>query len=190
MDWIIALAARWIVAVDDLAEAEPLLDALHGSGAAVAFLDLARLIGEVGDPDGLIGELDDEDQSDPLVAIGSLVAACFAAVRADYPSQREAVAARARLSGQANAAYAVIGSAFGADALAFTVRIAGEAIVQLSRHPANMTPLITVESAISMPSSWLAWRLYGDPSRGGELVQRNRSGTPLMMPATIEALAV
>ena len=35
----------------------------------------------------------------------------------------------------------------------------------------------------------LAWALYGDPSRAAELVERNRVGTSLFMPAAIDALS-
>ncbi len=39
-------------------------------------------------------------------------------------------------------------------------------------------------------SSLLAWDLYGDPARGEEIAERNRTGTAMLMPVAFEALGV
>lgn len=67
---------------------------------------------------------------------------------------------------------------------------ARDAIVEyLSRAILDLAPVNTISANLSMPSLYWAWRLYGDPRRGDELVARNRVVHPAFMPADFEALA-
>ncbi|WP_323011122.1 hypothetical protein [Paracoccus sp. (in: a-proteobacteria)] len=192
MDWLADLVARFVVGADDTALAQRQILALDAGGetAARGFLEVCRLVGEAAtDRTGLVSALDDLGNGDVLARIGALVVGSFAAVRADYPARPDAQAARARIAARAEDILEEAGGAFGADVHQFLQRLAGEAIMQVSAIAANRAPLVRVETGLSLPSSALAWDLYGDPSRGEELVARNRSGTPLLMPTRLEALA-
>ncbi len=48
--------------------------------------------------------------------------------------------------------------------------------------------MVTVETGISLPSTLLAYKLYGDPARAGALCDVAGSMTPALMPARFEAL--
>jgi prophage DNA circulation protein len=67
--------------------------------------------------------------------------------------------------------------------------IRGQAVEYLSRLILDLAPVITATANASLPSLVWAWRLYGDPSRAGELVARNQVAHPSFMPLSIEALA-
>jgi prophage DNA circulation protein len=62
-------------------------------------------------------------------------------------------------------------------------------ITYLSRTIIDLAPVVTVEANLSMPSLYWAWRLYADPNRSTELVQRNLIPHPSFFPTTFEALA-
>lgn len=183
--WLSTAAGRLLTAPDDAAVARRLVAA----DTAMALLDLARLIGEAAEPVAAIDALADSDGTAASL-VAELVIQAFASVRLDLPAQPDAVAARGALSERAGAAYAAIGEAFGHEALDFAVRLAGEAMAQLSRIAATRAPLVRVESGISLPSSLAAFDLYGDPGRGEEIAARNRCGTAMLLPARFVALAV
>lgn len=65
----------------------------------------------------------------------------------------------------------------------------GTAVDYLSRLILDLAPVITAESNVPVPSLAWAWKLYGDPTRAGELVARNDVQHPSFMPLVIEALA-
>ncbi|MCA0275873.1 MAG: hypothetical protein LCH86_07715 [Proteobacteria bacterium] len=190
-EWILDLAARLLTEADDVAQARSLgLAMAHPREAgASAYLSLCRLVGEAAEPAAAIAALD-STEADAGIRVGALIVHGFAAVRGGYRSQSDARAARDALSARAEASYPLIGEALGAAALDFAVRIVGEAVVQISRLPASMVPVVRVETAISLPSSLIAYDLYGEPARGGEIVARNKSATPMLMPVLIEALGV
>ncbi len=52
----------------------------------------------------------------------------------------------------------------------------------LSDIAANAVPMVRVETGISLPSSVLAYRLYGDAGRAEGLCGVARSLTPMLMP--------
>lgn len=196
--WIADLAARLVTAADDLVEVRRLTlgMAQAGSAGAQSYLDLCRLVGEAGEPAATLSALEASLEPQPsdaaagqaAIAVGALIVHGFAAVRGDYRSQVEAASARQAMAVRAEAAYPAIGEEFGGDVLDFAVRLVGEAVVQLSRLPASQVPLVRVETGLSLPSSLLAFDLYGDPARGAEIVDRNKTGTPMLMPVQFEAL--
>lgn len=190
--WIEELAGRLLVSGDDGILSGRLLARIKQGGAdgATAFVELARLIGLAGDPAEVIGALPDPAASvqDAGNAVASLIMHGFAVLRLSLPAQQDAAAARDAIAARASAAYEGIGDRLGADALDFAVRFVGETVRQLSTLAATRAPLVRVETGISLPSSLLAWDLYGDPQRGAEIIERNRSGTPMLMPAAFTAL--
>lgn len=192
MDWLDDLVDRFIIDADDATLARQSILGMNQGGAlgAAAFLESCRIVGEAAeDPAALIVALDGLGVGDMAAAIGALVIRTFAAIRADYPSRPDAQAARTSLSVAADAVYDTAGALYGADIMAWLVRLVGVAIVEISAIAAARAPLVRVETGISLPSSLLAYDLYGDPDRGRELVVRNRIGTPFIMPAVLEALA-
>ena len=190
MTWVTALSDRLLVQPDDRSQAARVsIDcALPGVVGASAFLDLCLLIGEAADPAATLSALSESPALTAKDLAGELLILALAMVRGSYAAQSDAVAARDALSIKAQSAYGPIGDAFGYDVLDFVVRLIGQASIELSRIAANRSPLVRVEAGVSLPSSLLAYDLYGDPSRGAEIVKRNRSGTPMLMPAVFEAL--
>lgn len=191
MTWLDDLVTRFVTDAEDAARAQRLAATVAGGGAdaAAAYLDLARLVGESAtDTAGLLAALDDLEDAAVIDRLGIFLVACFAVVRADYAARQDAQAARAALSARADAVIDDAGVAFGADLHAWLVRLAGETVVQISALAASRAPLVRVETGLSLPSSLLAYDLYGDPERGAELVARNRAATPLVMPIALEAL--
>jgi hypothetical protein len=181
---LLELADRLVRDGEDLAR----VAGFAAAGTVGAALDLARLVGEASEPSSF-SDAASKMQPDGVAARYCLaVAGCFAAVRADYPSRQDAIAARARLSTEVADIYPLLGLA-GADAVNFLVRLSGAAVRALSEIAASRAPLVRVETNLSLPSTVLAYDLYAAPERAAELVQRNRSATPLIMPATIEAVA-
>lgn len=190
MEWLNALVDRFILDRDDatLARRSILAVASGGVAGATAFLESCRMIGEAAaDPAELIEALD--AQLVDVDAIGSLVIRTFASVRVTYPSRQDAQAARASLSVAADAVYDVAGSQYGPIVMAWLVRLVGIAIVEISALAAARAPLVRVETGLSLPSSLIAYDLYGDPERGREIVLRNRAATPFILPVVLEALA-
>lgn len=159
-----------------------------GEAGARAALDLGRLTGRAADPGMLADRLEQVAPEDALDETALLVAACFGALRAPYPSRQDAVAARSAISARADAAYRTSG-ALDPGMLDWLIRLAGETVRQLSGIAADRAPLVRVETGFSLPASRLAWDLYGDPSRDEELAERNMCGTAMMMPVVIEAVA-
>lgn len=182
--WLIALAGRLLTSADDAASAQRLIVA----DDAADMLDLARLIGEAAEARSAIDGLANAGV-DAVSLVAVLVVQAFASLRLDLPAQPDAVAARGALSERAGAAYEAIGDEFGHEALDFVVRLTGEATVQLSAIAATRAPLVRVETGISLPSSLVAFDLYGDPARGEEIAARNRCGTPMVLPSSFVALA-
>lgn len=192
---ISALAAFALDLVSDPADAATIaaLDAriaAGGADAAAAWIELAQLAGEAADPEETLRRLSDGAIGDDAAStVAVVIVRAFAVVRVDYPAQPDAVAARELLAAEAEAAYQHLSGALGADGFAALTRIAGEAIMQLSRIAATRAPLVQVETGISLPSSLIAYDLYGDPARGGEIVTRNRTGLPMLMPVRLTASA-
>ncbi len=192
MDWLDDLIARFITEPDDLTIAQGLALTVRsgGDGAALAYLDVCRQLGEsANDSAGLIAALAEFDGPSVIDRLGMLVVACFATVRSDYAARPDAQAARVALSAQADAVIDDAGALYGAEVHSWLIRLVGEAVLQISAIAATRAPLVRLETGLSLPSSLLAYDLYGDPARGAELVYRNRTGTPQLMPVILEALA-
>lgn len=111
------------------------------------------------------------------------------ALRRSYPARQDAAASRSDYAAAVAPVLEEVGLTLGGDAYGWLKDLVGQAVVILSRIAADRAPLVRVESGVSLPSTRLAWELYQDPARAAELVERNKSGTPLVMPVAIEALA-
>lgn len=195
--------AEWIVAyggiVTDAGDSALIADyavASAGMGveAAAAALNAAIIIGEsvttAADADRLIasaGTARTENEAATLV-IAAVAASC-AAPRADWRNTRAAQAARQALSGLLETAYAECSARFGAEALRAVSSIGGMATRALSEISANLVPIVRAETGISLPSALIAWDLYADPRRAGDLVATAGAVTPMLMPIAFDAEA-
>lgn len=114
-------------------------------------------------------------------------ALAVAVVRVDHAARRDARAAREAFAATVAPVLETAG-AFSAEAWSWLASATGEAALALSRTGADRAPLVRVEIGVSLPSTVLAHRLYGDANRAAELVERNRVSTPVLMPTVLEAL--
>lgn len=191
MAWIEDLVARFVTDTDDLALAQSAMATIAGGGSAgaLALLELCRLIGEsTADSIGLMRALDGVS-GETLDHTSALIIACFAAVRARYPARSDAQSARAALTTRADGVVDAAGVAFGPDVHSWLTRLVGESVVQISTLAATLAPVVRVDMGISLPSTRIAYDLYGDPAMAEDLVARNRTGTAMVMPVVLEALA-
>jgi prophage DNA circulation protein len=106
-----------------------------------------------------------------------------------YMDRPSAQSASGRLSDLADASLERIAEYGGEDIWRAASDAVRQAIDYLGRGALDLKPVVLVEAMRSFPSTALAWRLYGDPERAEELVERNGVTTPLFMPTSFEALA-
>ncbi|MDO3434326.1 hypothetical protein QWJ46_16725 [Rhizobium sp. CBN3] len=196
--WLADLAATIVSDVDDLADvtariaAAPSLDA---AAFATESLGLTRVIAE-----SVTAPADFDRFSVPgtatgetaqafavLVAMGSAIAGC----RAEWPSRPTARRARSQVSsaGDAGAAAASTLGGDGADLYAWLTAVTAISCRLVSEIAADAAPVIRIDTGISLPSTVLAYQLYGDAARAGALVDLAGSATPMVMPTLFDALA-
>lgn len=123
-----------------------------------------------------------------LVALGVTAEAL---VRTDFASRAEGVAARAAFvaaSDRVLSAVSSLGAADAAPPAAAIVSLRTVTVDWLTRSIADLSPVRTVQLAAELPSVVVAWMLWSDPARSGELVARNHVSHPGFMPRTFEAL--
>lgn len=104
----------------------------------------------------------------------------------EYRTRPAAIAARERvkeLAARAQDAAAELGP----DAVATVAEVAGLAADLISRKLADLAPIVRIETARRLPSTLIAWQLYGDPTRALDLVERNGVATSVLMPTSFEA---
>ena len=115
--------------------------------------------------------------------------AFLAEARTGFADRRAAAAARIRIRDAYVGASDRVAALLGQSALIVLDTAAREASAHLVQEAASLRPVILVQAGRSFPAAALAWSLYGDPERAGELMARNAVGTPFHMAASIEALA-
>lgn len=100
-------------------------------------------------------------------------------------------AARTRIAAAGEAGLAAVSGmgGEGADLYAWLSNLVSVSVRVVSEIAANAVPVVRVATKLSLPSSVLAYQLYGDASRAQGLVEIAGSATPLLMPASFEALA-
>lgn len=121
------------------------------------------------------------------VEVACLGEAFVCEARTDFADRQSATAARARIAAAMDGASDRIAAALGQSVLGALTIAAGQTNAQLVSLAADLQPVVRVQTPTSVPSTFLAWELYGDPSRAPEIVKRNRVATPLFMPTSIEA---
>jgi prophage DNA circulation protein len=109
--------------------------------------------------------------------------------QSDFADRQSALDARGRIAAAMDAASDRIAQTIGGtvfDLLQATASYATDFIVALA---GDLRPVVIVDAGRSFPATALAYGLYGNPARADELVARNKTLTPLFMPAQFEALA-
>jgi len=170
-------------------------DAPNAFGPAV--LDLCRFVGRENDPnlqaiaflDALAGAKSEDDRVAAMTDCAFVYGLALSIVRKTFAARQDALGARSEFLVAAGAVQNVAGVHLGADVFDWLSEVVGAASSHLSETAANRMPLVTVETAHSYSSTHLAHRLYVDPQRARELVDRNRVLTPLFLPIRLEGLA-
>ncbi|MBB4952768.1 hypothetical protein H4S14_000810 [Agrobacterium vitis] len=196
-NWLAGLVSTLVtdaLDADDLATRLASAVDLDAADFAAESIDIMRVIAEsVNTPHGFDalreGRFDDSDTASAasiLLAVGL----CIAGGRAGWTSRPSARAGRAKIAAQGDAALTIV-SAMGADGVdlyTWLSRLIDVAVRLVSDQAANAVPVVRVETGISLPSTTLAYRLYGDASRAEGLVDIAQSATPMIMPAIFNAL--
>ncbi|RAX42397.1 hypothetical protein [Rhizobium tropici] len=199
LSWLADLSAAVITDADDLAETSDRIVAAADLGAdafAPEALDIMRVIAEsVTSPTGFdmiiipdtISSGDTFDAMAVLVSLGLSVAGG----RVNWQSRPQARKARTRISSAGDAGLAVASAmgGDGADLYSWLSSIVEVACRLVSDLAANAVPIVRVQTGISLPSTVLAYQLYGDAARAVDLVDIAGSATPLVMPTAFDALA-
>jgi hypothetical protein len=133
---------------------------------------------------------------DDIAALAALAYAAFSVATAArfistdlYTNRRDAIAGRSMIAYLAGQLLPSI-SPLGVDAEEAVHGMTGMAATHLSEKIIDLAPVVLIETIRPLPANVLAWRLYGDPSRSIELVERNHVATPCFMPTRFEATVV
>lgn len=124
-----------------------------------------------------------------VVRLAGLAAYAEALVRIEFPSRSEGVTARGAFVERIDAELEETTGAALAPVYVALQQLRNQTVDYLSSVVADLAPVISVEVPLSMPSLFVAWRLYQDPARARELVDRNKVPHPSFMPNRFEALS-
>lgn len=181
---------------DKLTELDAATDPAQPSALAItiAVCGFWRRVGLDGEIDAVLALTSDmgADLATDAGAIETLAIAgawCVGLVRKDYPAQPDASAAR-EAAGATAAMARPAAEVFGWPAIEWLNGATGAAARALAAGDADRAPLVRVETQISLDAITLAYDLYGDANRAGELIDRNKAAEACLMPAVLEALAL
>ncbi|HXV31721.1 MAG TPA: hypothetical protein VD840_15450 [Sinorhizobium sp.] len=196
--WLSDLAAELVTDALDRRDVDRRLDAAAGADAesfASEALALMRVVAESVDApagfDRIAAPAVADQETGDAVAILLALGLAVAGVKVDWPSRPSARAARSRiaLSGDAGLSAASRMGGEGADLYAWLSSVVSASVRVVSEIAANAVPVVRVQTKISLPSTALAYQLYGDANRAQGLVEIAGSATPLLMPSAFDALA-
>lgn len=195
--WISTLADRLVADALDAEDIRNRLAAapdMEAEAFAAETLSLMRVIAEsVSTPTGFdtvtAGAFEDRAAAD-FGAILLSVALSIAGARASWISRPQARAARSRISAAGDSALAIVSAMGGAavDLYLWLSRLVEVSVRLVSQDAADAVPVVRVETGISLPSTVLAYQLYGDASRAERLVEIAGAATPMLMPVAFDAL--
>ena len=195
--WLSTLAG---VLVTDTLDSEDITNraaaapALPSDGVAVEVLSIMRIIAETvstpADFDAIVLPVFNDSEASAVAAILTAYGLSIAAPRVAWLSRQQARAARGRIAQHGEVALAFVSGlgAVAVDLYRYLSRIIEVAVLVVSEQAANAVPIIRAETGLSMPSTVLAYQLYGDASRAASLVEIARSTTPMLMPIPFDAL--
>lgn len=196
--WLADLAATIVTDVDDLSDVTQRIaaaSALDAEAFAAEGLALTRIVAEsvttpaefdrIVAPAAATGET--AQAFAILVAIGVAIAGC----RAEWPSRPAARRARSRVSSSGDLGAAAAGTlgGDGADLYAWLTAVTAISCRLISDIAADAAPVIKIKTGISLPSTVLAYQIYGDATRAGAMVDMAGSATPMVMPTMFDAIA-
>ncbi|KWV42133.1 hypothetical protein AS026_21225 [Rhizobium altiplani] len=198
LSWLADLSAAIVTDADDLSDVSARIATapdLEAAAFASEVLSLMRIIAESADePDdfdklaqGLSVAGDTADAVSIMLGMGLAIAGS----RIEWPSRPSARRVRSRVSVAGDTASSAIDKlgGDGADLYAWSTSVTAIACRLISDIAANAAPIIKVSTGVSMPSTVLAYQLYGDATRAAGLVDIANSATPLVMPTLFDALA-
>ncbi|ATN32909.1 hypothetical protein ACO34A_03725 [Rhizobium sp. ACO-34A] len=196
-DWLSTLAATLVTDAIDAADVADRIAAapdLDADAFAVEALALMRIIAEsVTTPDGFdvikavtFDTTDTADAAAILLAVGL----CIAGPRSGWISRPQARAARERIGTAGTEALALVSArgAVAVDLYVWLSRLVDVAVRLVSDQAADAVPVVRVETGISLPSTVLAYQIYGDAGRAESLVEIAGASTPMLMPVAFDAL--
>ncbi|WP_319517236.1 hypothetical protein [uncultured Martelella sp.] len=198
LDWLSGLAATIISDADDTADFAARVEvaaALDAAAFSQEALDLMRMVGESvsAETDFEAIKVDPTATGETLAVMQILTAfgAAIGGVRVAWPSRPAARNARQRIAETGETGLAAV-SALGADGAQLFGWLSGVVALcvrMVSEIAATATPMVAVETGISLPSAVLAHRLYGDATRASQLFEEANAATPMLMPTRFQALA-
>ncbi len=114
---------------------------------------------------------------------------CLALARRDFAARQDARAAREQISPVVDPVLAVVADWLNVAVYGWLSDIAAICAQELSDIAANLSPVVRVETGVSLPATLAAYMIYGEVDRAEELALRNAAATPAMMPVSFEAVA-
>lgn len=127
--------------------------------------------------------------SQDFVRLAALVGYSVAVLNQTYVSRADGVTARADVAERFERELLLRGGEYDGGLYLALDDLRGRVIEYLSRLINDLAPVVSVKSVRILPSLFFAWRLYADPLRSTELVQRNGVRHPSFMPLEFSALA-
>ncbi|TCA02750.1 hypothetical protein [Rhizobium leguminosarum] len=198
LSWLADLAATIIKDADDLADVTARISVAPGLDVAefaTEALALMRIVSEsvtlAADFDRISVPASETGETRNAIAIMVSMGLAIAGCRAEWASRPMARSARTRVSaaGDDGAAAADTLGGDGADLYAWLTDVTAISCRLISDIAADAAPVIRVSTGISLPSTVLAYQLYGDAKRAGAVVDLAGSSTPMVMPTLFDALA-
>ncbi|MBB2841468.1 UNVERIFIED_ORG: hypothetical protein GGE64_005251 [Rhizobium etli] len=198
LSWLADLAATIVADQDDLADVTARIAAavaLDAAAFSAEAMELMRIVAEsVTDPeefDRIAVPASASGETRSAMAIMAAMGAAIAGCRAEWPSRPSARRARSRVAaaGEAGTSAADTLGGDGADLYSWLSAITAISCRLISDIAADAAPVIRVQTGLSLPSTVLAYQLYGDASRAGALVDLAGAATPMVMPTLFDALA-
>ncbi|HAU74613.1 MAG TPA: hypothetical protein DCW88_03500 [Agrobacterium sp.] len=196
-DWLGNLAATLVTDSLDAQSLSARLEVAPTLGTesfALECISLMRVIAEsVNSPSGFdtlrsgqFGTAETGNAAAVLFAVGLSVAGG----RADWVSRPQARAGRDRIAAAGDIGLAVVSSmgADGVDLYLWLSELVNISVRLVSDQAADAVPVVRVETGISLPSTFLAYQLYGDAGRADSLVEIAGVSTPMLMPSAFSAL--
>ncbi|MDI7924603.1 hypothetical protein [Ferirhizobium litorale] len=197
LSWLADLAAAIVTDAEDAADLGVRIDAARTVDAATfasEALSMMRVIAESVDAPAdfdRIAAPAATGQTLDAVNIMLGMALAVAGCRPDWPSRPSARRARSRVSLAGDVAIAAVDQlgGEGADLYAWLSSVTSVSCRVISDLAADAAPVVKVETGVSLPSTVLAYQLYGDANRASGLIDIAGSATPLVMPTLFDALA-
>lgn len=188
----------WIVT--DQLDLKRLIDLTLGSGVEsidsffASGIEASRIIGETVLTPSSFEQIKpskfSEQSATDLHAIIDAVITSIAAPQVEWISRPQARAARQLVQGKGEKALAVLAALGPAhvDLYAAVSRLVEISVRIISDRAADAVPIVRVETGISLPSTVLAYQLYGDARRAESLVDIAQARTPMLMPIGFDAV--